>query len=119
LKGAITIQDIDDIGRRVPLLVDLKPSGDNYMTDFHNAGGMPALLTVLRPLLFLDVLTITGATLRQVLDEINFRPFQYTSTIIQSLENPLYRASSLVVLRGNLCPDGAKDLVKPQARHEE
>ncbi|KAK5190175.1 hypothetical protein LTR92_009886 [Exophiala xenobiotica] len=107
VKGTITLQDFDDIGRKVPLLVDLKPSGDNYMTDFHNAGGMLALLNVLRPLLHLDTLTITGSTLGQVLDEAHFRPFSYTSTIIRPLEDPLYPASSLAVLRGNICPDGA------------
>ncbi|OJJ30693.1 hypothetical protein ASPWEDRAFT_748824 [Aspergillus wentii DTO 134E9] len=53
-KGSINLETLDDIGRRTPLLVDLKPSGDNYMTDFHNAGGMLCLLHRQKPLLHLS-----------------------------------------------------------------
>lgn len=107
LTGQVTLQTIDDIGRNTPLLVDLKPSGDNYMTDFHNAGGMLALLHTLRPLLKPDAMTITGATLGQVLDAAPFRPFDFSTRIIRPLASPLHPASSLVVLRGNLAPGGA------------
>jgi dihydroxy-acid dehydratase len=103
----ITLQTVDDIGRRTPLLVDLKPSGDNYMTDFHNAGGMLALLHKLRPLLYESAKTITGQTLGEVLDESPFRSFPFSEKVIRSIANPLYLSSSLVVLRGNLAPDGA------------
>lgn len=106
-SGDITLQTFDDIGRKVPLLIDLKPSGDNYMTDFHNAGGMLALLHTLRPLLHLSAMTISGATLGEVLDKTPFRTFPYSQEIIRPLTNPLYPASSLVVLRGNLAPGGA------------
>ncbi|KAI9742809.1 MAG: hypothetical protein M1818_003538 [Claussenomyces sp. TS43310] len=107
LQGQITLQTFDEIGRTVPLLVDLKPSGDNYMTDFHDAGGMLALLHVLRPLLHLSAMTITGQTLGEVLDASPLRPFPLSAEIIRPLSNPLYPASSLVVLRGNLAPGGA------------
>ncbi|CAI7642750.1 unnamed protein product [Penicillium bialowiezense] len=106
-SGDITLQTFDDIGRKVPLLIDLKPSGDNYMTDFHNAGGMLALLHTLRPLLHLSAMTISGVTLGEVLDKTPFRTFPYSQEIIRPLSNPLYPASSLVVLRGNLAPGGA------------
>ncbi|KAF2663980.1 putative dihydroxy-acid dehydratase [Microthyrium microscopicum] len=104
LQGEITLDTFDEIGRQTPLLVDLKPSGDNYMTDFHNAGGMLALLQNLRPLLHLSAKTITGETLGDLLDATPHRSFE--STIIRPLTNPLYVASSLVVLRGNLAPNG-------------
>lgn len=107
LKGTVTLQKLDDIGRLTPLLVDLKPSGNNYMTDLHNAGGMPALLERLRPLLKLEALTITGQTLGEALDAENFKPFPLSAQIIRPVENPLYPSSSLVVLWGNLAPDGA------------
>ena len=107
LRGTVTLQKLDDIGRQTPLLVDLKPSGNNYMTDLHNAGGMPALLERLRHLLKLDALTITGQTLGEALDAEKFRPFPLSSQIIRAVDNPLYPASSLVVLWGNLAPDGA------------
>lgn len=106
-SGDITLQTFDDIGRKVPLLIDLKPSGDNYMTDFHNAGGMLALLHTLRPLLRLSAMAISGVTLGEVLDKTPFRTFPYSQDIIRPLSNPLYPASSLVVLKGNLAPEGA------------
>ncbi|GAM33323.1 hypothetical protein TCE0_004f00141 [Talaromyces pinophilus] len=86
IKGKITLQTFDDIGRKTPLLIDLKPSGANYMTDFHNAG---------------------GKTLGEVLDESPFKSFAYSREVIRSLDNPLYPSSSLVVLRGNIAPNGA------------
>lgn len=107
LAGRITLATIDDIGRKTPLLVDLKPSGDNYMTDFHNAGGMLALMHTLRPLLRLNARTYTGQTLGELLDATPFVPFDYSRKIIRSLDNPLWPASSLAVLRGNLAPEGA------------
>lgn len=107
IAGTVTLQTIDDIGRDTPLLVDLKPSGDNYMTDLHNAGGMLALLHTLRPLLKLDALTITGETLGAVLDATPFTPFPFSRSIIRPLSSPLHASSSLVVLRGNLAPNGA------------
>ncbi|PCG95880.1 Aconitase/3-isopropylmalate dehydratase, swivel [Penicillium occitanis (nom. inval.)] len=107
IKGKITLQTFDDIGRKTPLLIDLKPSGANYMTDFHNAGGMLALLHTLRPLLHLNAMTMSGKTLGEVLDESPFKSFAYSREVIRSLDNPLYPSSSLVVLRGNIAPNGA------------
>ncbi|KAF7323264.1 hypothetical protein HMN09_00107200 [Mycena chlorophos] len=107
VAGSITLDTFDEIGRKTPLLVDLKPSGDNYMNDFHNAGGMTALLHRLRPLLHLSVLTITGQTLGAVLDNAPTYEFAFSREIIRPLTDPLYPASSIVVLRGNLAPGGA------------
>lgn len=107
VAGKITLQTFDTIGRRVPLLIDLKPSGDNYMTDFHNAGGMLALLHTLRPLLDLSAPTIFSKTLGELLDSSPFKPFEFSRQIVRSLDNPLYPASSLVVLNGNLASGGA------------
>ena len=107
LQGTITLRDVDEIGRTTPLVVDLKPSGDNYMTDFHNAGGMLALLRTLRPLLHLSALTITGQSLGELLDATPFKSSPYSTEIIRPLENPLTASSSLVVLYGNLAPSGS------------
>lgn len=107
VAGTITLSTFDEIGRKTPLLVDLKPSGDNYMTDFHNAGGMLALLHTLRPLLHLNANTITGKTLGEILDSTPFKPFPYSLEIIRPLSDPLYAHSALVVLHGNLAPNGA------------
>jgi dihydroxy-acid dehydratase len=107
LKGQITLADFDASGCTTPLLVDLKPSGDNYMTDFGNAGGMVVLMHTLRPLLHLDALTITGATLGEVLDQNCFRVFPYTTQVIRPLIDPILANSALVVLKGNIAPQGA------------
>lgn len=107
VAGTITLDTFDEVGRRTPLLVDLKPSGANYMTDFHNSGGMAALLHELRPLLCLDALTVTGRTLGEALDAERSIPVPRALSCIQPLDAPLYPRSSLVVLRGNLAPHGA------------
>ncbi|KAL3261871.1 hypothetical protein ABHI18_003358 [Aspergillus niger] len=107
LSGTINLKTFDDIGRSTPLLVDLKPSGDNYMTDFHNAGGMLCLLHRLRPLLRESAMTITGETLGDILNRTPFRDFEYSRQIIRTLSNPLCPSSSLVVVAGNIAPNGA------------
>ena len=105
---ALTLQDLDDIGRRVPVLANLFPSGDRLMEDFYYAGGLPALMQGLHGHLSLDELTVTGQTLRanpegrEVLDPEVIRP----------LSNPV-SANALAVLRGNLAPEGA--VMKPSA----
>ncbi|KAF7549325.1 hypothetical protein G7046_g8387 [Stylonectria norvegica] len=107
VAGTIDLDTVDEIGRRTPLLVDLKPSGDNYMTDFHNSGGMLALLLELKPLLFLDAMTVTGKTLGQEIARATYVSVPRHLSCIQPFDQPLYPASSLVVLRGNLAPGGA------------
>ncbi|THZ84776.1 dihydroxy-acid and 6-phosphogluconate dehydratase [Aureobasidium pullulans] len=116
VAGSITLETFDEVGRKTPLLVDLKPSGDNYMTDFHNAGGMLALLHTLKPLLHLEARTINGKTLGEELEATPFKPFKYSSDLIRPLSNPLYPESALVVLRGNLAPRGA--VIKAAASKE-
>ncbi|KAI1392726.1 dihydroxy-acid and 6-phosphogluconate dehydratase [Hypoxylon trugodes] len=107
IAGTITLDTFDEVGRRTPLLVDLKPSGSNYMTDFHASGGMTALLRELRLLLHLEALTVTGKTLGQELDAERLIPVPRELSCIQPFNSPLYPASSLIVLRGNLAPGGA------------
>ncbi|KAJ5189761.1 Dihydroxy-acid/6-phosphogluconate dehydratase [Penicillium cf. griseofulvum] len=107
LQGVITLDTFEEIGRKTPLLIDLKPSGDNYMNDFHNAGGMMALLQVLRPLLHLSAVTITGQTMGEVLDASQSKRLSFAQQIIRPMSDPLFPSSSLAVLRGNLAPDGA------------
>ncbi|CAN9172058.1 unnamed protein product [Alternaria sp. RS040] len=109
VADTIDLSTFDDIGRRTPLLVDLKPSGKNYMTDFHNSGGMLALLHALKPLLYLDVMTISGKSLGEEIDSAPYVrvPRSSPTNCLHSLADPLYPASSLVVLRGNLAPGGA------------
>lgn len=99
----LTLDDFDRIGRKTPLLVDLKPSGVNYMEDFYKAGGVPVLLKQLAPLLHLDAVTITGRTLGE---ELAMLPTPFDQSIVRPLSDPLVPNSSLVVLQGNLAPSG-------------
>ncbi|TDL17200.1 dihydroxyacid dehydratase [Rickenella mellea] len=101
---SVTLDDFDRIGRRTPLLVNLKPSGSEYMEDFHKAGGVPALLKQLAPLLHLDALTVTGKTLGSELDAYPGRIFK--QDIIRSISAPIFPSSAIAVLRGNIAPNG-------------
>src|SRR5437764_4106387 len=95
----------DDLCATTPWLVDLKPAGKHLMEDFYYAGGLPAVLEQIRDLLHLDVMTVTGRTLGQNLDSV---PTEIVNTgVIRPRSEPLDDGGSLVVLRGNLCPDGA------------
>ncbi|MCH3710084.1 dihydroxy-acid dehydratase, partial [Campylobacter coli] len=89
----------DRMSRETPVLVDLKPSGQHYMEDFHHAGGMLALLRELRPLLHLDALTVSGRTLGEELDDA---PAPFKQDVIRSVAAPIYPVGGLAVLRGNL-----------------
>ncbi|KAG5655305.1 hypothetical protein KAF25_010457 [Fusarium avenaceum] len=113
VAGKITLDTIDEIGRKTPLLIDLKPSGDHYMTDFHEAGGLAVLFDNLRPLLKLDAKTITGETLGEHITSSMPYISELSYKIIRPMSNPLYPHSSLVVLRGNIAAGGA--IMKPSA----
>ncbi len=100
----VDLEEFDRIGREVPVLVDLKPSGANYMEHFHWAGGVPRLLRELRENLDLDAVTITGQTIGDIADSAEDIPGQ---GIIRSRANPLKKSGGMAVLRGNLAPRGA------------
>ena len=106
---ALTLDDLDDIARRVPVLANLFPSGDKLMEDFYYAGGLPALMARLGGLLALDEITVTGRPLREQLQgrEVG------DNDIIRPLHNPVSPHGALAVLRGNLAPEGA--VIKPSA----
>jgi dihydroxy-acid dehydratase len=95
----------DRLSEETPLLVNLKPSGPYYMEDFHHAGGMRLVLQALKERLHLDCLTVSGRTLGELLDG----PFSHPTwqEVVLPAERPLQAKGGLVLLRGNLCPDGA------------
>jgi dihydroxy-acid dehydratase len=95
---------LDEVGRRVPLLVDLQPSGQHYMQQFHQAGGVPALLKQVRSELDTGALTIHGRTIGEIIDAVVDEPGQ---TIIRTMAAPLKPIGTLAVLQGNLAPRGA------------
>jgi len=106
----VDLDEVDRIGRSVPVLVDLKPSGRHYMEHFHWAGGVPRLMHALADALDLDARTVEGLTLRDVLARVDIDEPQ---DVIRSRADPISAEGSMVVLRGNLAPRGA--IVKQSA----
>ncbi|HEY0777431.1 MAG TPA: dihydroxy-acid dehydratase, partial [Gemmatirosa sp.] len=98
------LEEFNRLGREVPVLVDLKPSGAHYMEDFHWAGGVPRLLRELAPHLDTAARSVAGGTVADVIASAEQVPGQ---DVIRPLERPLYQGGGLAVLRGRLVPGGA------------
>ena len=107
----VTLDDWDRLGRNVPTLVDLMPSGRYLMEDFYYAGGLPAVIRALeqRNLIHRDALTVNGQTIWQ---NCQTAP-NWNQEVIRPLENPLVEHGGIAVLLGNLAPGGA--VLKPSA----
>ena len=100
----IDYQAFDKMGRKTPVLIDLKPSGNFYMDDLHRAGGLAPIFRELKDMLHLDCLTVTGRTLGE---EIERLPPPYTQEVVRSMGNPIHQGGSIAVLGGNLAGEGA------------
>ncbi|MEO1335088.1 MAG: dihydroxy-acid dehydratase [Myxococcota bacterium] len=103
----LNLDDFTKIGKEVPVLADLKPSGKYHMAHLVQIGGIAPLLRRLleRGLLHGDCMTVTGQTLAQNLGDVP--PYPEDNDIIRSFDTPIKASSHLCVLRGNLAPDGA------------
>ena len=101
---AIDLDEVDAIGREVPVLVDLKPSGKHYMEHFHWAGGVPRLMHELADRLDLDARVVEGGSLRERLAAVDASEPQ---DVIRARSEPISAEGSMIVLRGNLAPRGA------------
>jgi dihydroxy-acid dehydratase len=103
----LTIDDFTRIGKRVPVLADLRPSGKYVMAEFVRIGGLTPLMKMLldKGLLHGDCLTVTGKTLAENLAGV--RPYPPEQDVIHSFDNPIKKESHLVILYGNLAPTGA------------
>src|SRR3569623_3361453 len=95
----LDLQALDRMGRETPVLVDLKPSGQHYMEDFHAAGGMATLLRELKPLLHLDCLTVTGRTLGE---ELAACGPSFKQDVVRPMSDPIFPQGGLALLEGNL-----------------
>jgi dihydroxy-acid dehydratase len=99
----LALERFEEVGRRTPYLVNMRPSGKYLMEDFYYAGGLAGLLAGMRELLDLDALTCTGRTL----GENNAGAKIHNSDVIRTPDDPMQPEGGLIVLRGNLAPDGA------------
>ena len=103
----LTIDDFTRIGKKSPVLADLRPSGSYMMSDFCKIGGLTPLLKILlnKGLLHGDCLTVTGKTMAQNLR--NVKSYPKSQRIVHTFSNPIKKDSHIVILRGNLAPEGA------------
>lgn len=107
---AVSLDDFDAFSRRVPVIANIRPSGDAYlMEDFFYAGGLPAMLERIRGHLRTEALTVNGRSLGENIEGAEV----YDDDVIRPLSNPIYAEGALAVLRGNLAPDGV--VIKPSA----
>jgi dihydroxy-acid dehydratase len=104
LGKALDYEAFDRLGREVPVLVNLKPSGAHYMQHFHDAGGMPRLLREIAGQLATDAPTVGGGTIADSIAAAEEVPGQ---DVIRPRSNPISAEGALAVLRGNLAPRGA------------
>jgi L-arabonate dehydrase len=109
----LRLEDFDRIGSKVPLLVNLMPSGKYLMEDFFYAGGLPVVFRELEKLLHGNALTVNGKTLKE-----NYAKAEcYNREVIATLKKPLKEEAGIAVLKGNLCENGA--VIKPSAATPE
>ncbi len=107
---AITLDDFDQASRRVPVVANVRPSGDTYlMEDFYYAGGLKALMREIAPLLDLTQITVSGRSWADELDGVK----NHNPDVIRSVATAIYPEGALAVLKGNLAPNGC--VIKPSA----
>jgi dihydroxy-acid dehydratase len=106
----IGLDDFERASRKVPVIANVRPSGDTYlMEDFFYAGGLPGLMNRVKDHLHLDVMTVTGKTLGENIAGAEV----HNDDVIRTVENAIYAEGALAVLKGNLAPDGC--VIKPSA----
>jgi dihydroxy-acid dehydratase len=105
----LPLTKFDEISQRVPLIANIRPSGQYLMEDFYYAGGLRACLNQIRDLLHLDALTVNGKTLGENIEGAKV----INDDVIRSKENPVVSIGGTAVLYGNLAPNGA--VIKPTA----
>lgn len=109
----LKLDDWDRLGRDVPCLVNLMPSGEYLMEDFYYAGGLPAVMREIRDQLHLDALTVSGRTVRENVEDAEC----FNREVVTHRSQPFKPQGGIVVLRGNLAPRGA--VLKPSAATRE
>jgi len=105
----LTLDEFNNIANNVPLLANVQPSGKHFMEDLYYAGGLPAILKELHQFLHNDCITVNGNTIQQNYEQAAC----YNTDVIGTVENPFNPVSGVVVLKGNLCENGA--VIKPSA----
>ncbi|MBI63270.1 MAG: dihydroxy-acid dehydratase [Chloroflexi bacterium] len=102
-KTKITLDDFNQISEKTPVLANLKPAGTKLMEDFHYAGGVSALLKNIKHLLNLETKSVSGQTLKDILDQSE----NFDQQVIRYPSNPVNDKGSIAIIKGSLAPDGA------------
>jgi L-arabonate dehydrase len=105
----LNLEDFDTLGSKIPLLLNLMPSGKFLMEDFYYAGGLPVIINELRSVLHMNALTVNGKTHKENAED----SVCYNKDVIADFENPLIKEAGIVVVKGNLATNGA--VMKPSA----
>src|SRR6266545_1976379 len=100
----IDLKRLNQLSDSTPVLVDLKPTGQHYMSDLYASGGIGAVLSELKPLLHLDCMTVAGFSLKEILEK---QPAWVDRAVVKSFDDPLSKQGGLVALFGSLAPNGA------------
>ena len=100
---SLPLEKFDEISSKTPLLVNLKPSGEYVMEDLYYAGGIKAVMNLIKELLHLQTITINGKTIADNVKNSSV----YNTAVIHPLHKPLLKSSSTVILKGSLAPEGS------------
>lgn len=109
----LNIDDFDKYSQHIPLLANIQPSGENYMEDLYYSGGLPAMIKEMSSIIHRDAMTVNGKTI----GENSVGAEVYDRNIISTMQKPFKAESGIVVVKGNLAPNGA--VIKPSAASPE
>lgn len=109
----LNLEDFDHFSKDIPLVANLQPSGQYFMEDLYYAGGIPAVMNSIKGSLHADILTVSGKTVAENIQDQK----SLNDDVISTKENPFNPISGIVVLKGNLCENGA--VLKPSAATPE
>jgi len=105
----LTLEDFDTYSQGIPLIANMQPSGAYFMEDFYYAGGLPAVIKELLPQLNDGCITVNSKTIRENYEHVQ----SFDDNVITSVDKPFNKTSGIIVLRGNICEEGA--VLKPSA----
>jgi dihydroxy-acid dehydratase len=103
----LPLEAFDELSRKTPHLISLRPGGPNFMLHFDRAGGVEAVMQRLSSKLHLDQLTVNGKTIGENISELEIINPKLNEEIIKTLENPIHAEGGIAVLKGSLAPDGS------------
>jgi len=106
----LNLEDFDILGSKIPLLLNLMPSGTFLMEDFYYAGGLPVIINELKDHLHMDAITVSGRSHRENIEDSTTC---YNREVIATFDDPLIKEAGIAVVKGNLAENGA--VIKPSA----